>query len=85
MPALRLSAADRKRMAALETPRARVQRLGVMLVPPIERDLDRWEAAASASQMALAEATREGIEARRSADPFKETVESKRTRWQPGA
>lgn len=73
-------------MAALEAPKARVQRLGVMLVPPIERDIDKWEAIAHQSQMALAEATRDGIEARRESDPaFKETVVSERDRWPPGA
>jgi hypothetical protein len=73
-------------MAALEAPKARVQRLGVMLVPPIERDIDKWETIAHQSQMALAEATREGIETRRKSDPsFKETVASERSHWPPGA
>lgn len=38
------------------------QQGGVLLIPPIEYDLDAWEAEAMASQQALAEATREGID-----------------------
>jgi hypothetical protein len=80
----RIPSAALKRLADLERPRANPRLAGgVMLVPP-RMPLDDWEALAVASQSALAEATRDGIDARRSADPSKETVEE-RNHWLPGA
>lgn len=69
MRAPRLSTADRKRMDALAAPRkgARLD-AGVMVVPP-RLPLDEWEAMAMQSQAELADATRDGIETRRYAEP----------------
>lgn len=82
----RIPADALKRLSSLERPRGNPKlQGGVMLVPP-RMPLDEWETIAHQSQMALAEATREGIETRRKSDPsFKETVESERSHWLPGA
>ena len=55
-------AARRKRLEALEHPKAQlVAPFGVLAVPPIEYDLDKWSSDAMASQAKLAEDTRAGV------------------------
>lgn len=47
---------------------------GVMLVPPIEYDIDRWSALASAQQAALSEACREDTDRHRMPAPHREPM-----------
>lgn len=60
----KLNAAQRKRMAALATPRSNLpgSRPGVILMPPIETDHDVWSKRAMASQNELARLTRQGVD-----------------------
>ncbi len=59
-----MSTARRKRLERLEqaNPTRRGPAFGALVLPPIETDHDAWEREAMASQAALVEATRAGID-----------------------